>query len=281
MRTSRTTAVLGDRNIVANGTQLGGHVVIEDGVVIGALVRHPSVRTPRRVGDHRRRIDGVAGRAAVLQRHRRSRPAARPEHSSASSAAACADDVIRSLKRAYRIMFQSNLRAVEAIARVRAEIPAIPRGRALRGLHRALRARGVPVGSSPSPRRARAAAPLRCDGPALGRVGLIPCANGDSHAMQRIGLIAGNGRFPLLFARTARPRGRPWSRSRTKGRRRRSWRECVDTITWIKVGELGAIIRTLQAHGVRRAVMAGGIRKAALMESLRPRRARACASSPA
>jgi UDP-N-acetylglucosamine acyltransferase len=36
------------------------------------------------------------------------------------------DETVAVLKRAYRIMFQSNLRTGEAIARVRAEVPGVP-----------------------------------------------------------------------------------------------------------------------------------------------------------
>ena len=42
--------ILGDRNVVANGVQLGGHVTIEDGVVARRAGRHPPVRARRRVG---------------------------------------------------------------------------------------------------------------------------------------------------------------------------------------------------------------------------------------
>jgi DUF1009 family protein len=44
----------------------------------------------------------------------------------------------------------------------------------------------------------------------------------------------------------------------------------VDAVTWIKVGQLDAIVQAFHAQGVRRAVMAGGIRKTALMEHFAP-----------
>jgi UDP-2,3-diacylglucosamine hydrolase len=88
--------------------------------------------------------------------------------------------------------------------------------------------------------------------------------------MDRIGLIAGNGSFPLLFARMARDEGLAVVAVAHEGETPPELAEYVDHLTWIKVGQLETIIRTLQAHGVRRAVMAGGIRKAALMESFAP-----------
>jgi DUF1009 family protein len=88
--------------------------------------------------------------------------------------------------------------------------------------------------------------------------------------MERIGLIAGNGSFPLLFARTAREQGLAVVAVAHQGETPAELADCVEAITWIKVGQLDTIISTFQRHGVRRAVMAGGIRKAALMENFAP-----------
>jgi len=88
--------------------------------------------------------------------------------------------------------------------------------------------------------------------------------------MEPIGLIAGNGVFPLLFARTARAEGLAIVAVAHEGETPAELEQCVDHLTWIKVGQLDTIIRTFQGHGVRRAVMAGGIRKAALMEHFAP-----------
>lgn len=88
--------------------------------------------------------------------------------------------------------------------------------------------------------------------------------------MERIGLIAGNGAFPLLFARTAREEGVAVVAVAHEGETDPALAGEVASCTWIKVGQLDTIIRTFQAAGVRRAVMAGGIRKAALMEHFAP-----------
>ena len=88
--------------------------------------------------------------------------------------------------------------------------------------------------------------------------------------MESIGLIAGNGTFPLLFARTARAEGLGVVAVAHEGETPAELADCVDSITWIKVGQLDTIIRTFQARGVRRAVMAGGIRKASLMAHFAP-----------
>src|SRR5262245_58142429 len=88
--------------------------------------------------------------------------------------------------------------------------------------------------------------------------------------MERIGLIAGNGSFPVLFARTARQEGLAVVAVAHEGETSAELGDCVEHITWIKVGQLDIMIRTFLAHGVRRAVMAGGIHKAALMEHFAP-----------
>ncbi|HVN84437.1 MAG TPA: UDP-2,3-diacylglucosamine diphosphatase LpxI [Candidatus Binatia bacterium] len=88
--------------------------------------------------------------------------------------------------------------------------------------------------------------------------------------MERLGLIAGNGRFPVIFAETARAAGISVVAVAHEGETLSELSGLVDSITWIKVGELGRMIQTFQTHGVTRAVMAGGIRKAALMEHFAP-----------
>jgi DUF1009 family protein len=88
--------------------------------------------------------------------------------------------------------------------------------------------------------------------------------------MQRVGLIAGNGRFPLIFARTARAEGVEVVAVAHEGETLPELAGVVDAITWIKVGELGRMIGTFREAGIDRAVMAGGIRKAALLEHFAP-----------
>jgi DUF1009 family protein len=88
--------------------------------------------------------------------------------------------------------------------------------------------------------------------------------------MQRVGLIAGNGRFPMIFARSARAEGIEVVAVAHDGETLPELSELVNRITWVKVGELGRIIHTFQQAGINQAVMAGGIRKAALLEHFAP-----------
>jgi UDP-N-acetylglucosamine acyltransferase len=116
---------LGDRIIVANATQLGGHVVIEDGVVVGAS---SGIHQFVRLGE-----SAIIGAGSMVSQDvppfcnaTGDRARLHGLNSIGLKRRGLSDDVVQSLKRAYRLMFQSNLRAVEAIARVRAELPAIP-----------------------------------------------------------------------------------------------------------------------------------------------------------
>ncbi len=87
---------------------------------------------------------------------------------------------------------------------------------------------------------------------------------------ENIGLIAGNGQFPKLFAQTARAEGVRVIAVAHEGESLPGLDPLVEHLTWIKVGQIGTLVDTFLAHGVRRAVMAGGIHKAGLMEHFAP-----------
>src|SRR6185436_1874920 len=87
---------------------------------------------------------------------------------------------------------------------------------------------------------------------------------------ERIGLIAGNGRFPLLFAEAARRAGVEVVAVAHQSETPDAIANLVTECTWVRVGELGKIIRVLKAAGVQRAVMAGGIRKPRQLSDFRP-----------
>ena len=87
---------------------------------------------------------------------------------------------------------------------------------------------------------------------------------------ERIGLIAGNGRFPLLFAEAARRAGLEVVAVAHQHETPEEIANLVTQLTWVRVGELGKIIRTFKQAGVARAVMAGGIRKPRQLSDFRP-----------
>lgn len=88
--------------------------------------------------------------------------------------------------------------------------------------------------------------------------------------VETIGLIAGNGTFPLSFAREAKARGVAVAAVAHKGETLEALEAEVDSIVWVKVGQLGKMITAFQKAGVRRAVMAGGINKVRSLGAIRP-----------
>lgn len=85
-----------------------------------------------------------------------------------------------------------------------------------------------------------------------------------------IGLIAGNGRFPLIFAETARREGVRVVAVAHRGETDEAIEPLVSALTWVRIGELGKMIRTFRDAGVTRAVMAGGLSKAGVFRGGRP-----------
>ena len=87
---------------------------------------------------------------------------------------------------------------------------------------------------------------------------------------ERIGLIAGSGRFPVLFAQTASRRGVEVVAVAHRGETDGELEEAVAEIVWVRPGELEAIIQAFKRARVRRAVMVGGIAKPRLFKEIRP-----------
>jgi DUF1009 family protein len=88
--------------------------------------------------------------------------------------------------------------------------------------------------------------------------------------MEKIGLIAGNGIFPVLFAREARARGYCVVAVAHVGESRPEIDQAADSVDWIRVGQIAKLIGVFQRAGVRRAVMAGGIDKVRSLSRVRP-----------
>ena len=92
----------------------------------------------------------------------------------------------------------------------------------------------------------------------------------DPMADQKIGLIAGNGQFPILFAGIARQRGfevftAAYVNEADPGLDRLSAR-----IQWLHLGQVKRLIRFFKQHGIGRAVMLGGVRKTKLFTDVKP-----------
>ena len=88
--------------------------------------------------------------------------------------------------------------------------------------------------------------------------------------MQKIGLIAGNGNFPLAFAKAAKQKGLQVIAVAHEGETLPELAAAVDGIFWIKVGQLGRMIDIFKEQGVRDVLMAGGIKKTRLFGGSMP-----------
>lgn len=84
-------------------------------------------------------------------------------------------------------------------------------------------------------------------GPGLGQYGPV------------IGLIAGSKSLPFLFAREARRQGETVVAVGFEGETDPALAAEVDSMEWVRVGQLSRMIRALTSRGVRRCVMLGQI----------------------
>src|SRR4030042_6165774 len=87
---------------------------------------------------------------------------------------------------------------------------------------------------------------------------------------EKIGLIAGKGQFPLLFAQAAKNQGFQVIAVAHRGETDPGLEALVHRLHWVYVGQLGKIIRIFKKEGVSRAVLAGGITRGRLFREFRP-----------
>ncbi len=80
--------------------------------------------------------------------------------------------------------------------------------------------------------------------------------------MSTIGLIAGGGRFPLLFADSARRAGHEVVVAAFVNQTLPELERQVQAITWVKLGEFGKVAAALKRGGAESVVMLGGVAKA-------------------
>jgi DUF1009 family protein len=85
-----------------------------------------------------------------------------------------------------------------------------------------------------------------------------------------VGLIAGNGQFPILFAKAAKEQGVTVIAVGMDGETEPDIASYVDSYHLVKVGQLGKMIRIFQNASITKAAMAGGVRKTRLFGGARP-----------
>ncbi len=86
------------------------------------------------------------------------------------------------------------------------------------------------------------------------------------NSTQSIGLIAGNGRFPILFALAARRQGFRVFALAIKANASPLLHFCVDGLTWIRVSDVRTGFDYFKAQGVTQVIMAGQISQRTLFD---------------
>lgn len=117
--------IVGNRNVIANGATLGGHVIVEDHVIVGGLVGiHQFVR----VG-----TGSILGAGSMVSMDvppycnaTGDRARLRGLNLEGLRRRGFDKSTIAAIRRAYRIAFQSKLRTEDALRKIRQDIPAIP-----------------------------------------------------------------------------------------------------------------------------------------------------------
>jgi len=91
----------------------------------------------------------------------------------------------------------------------------------------------------------------------------------------KLGLIAGNGRFPFLLLDAARAQGLSVVVAAIREETdteidRRAAEDSGITVHWLSLGELSRLIEAFHAEGVSKAVMAGQVKHKQIFSSIRP-----------
>lgn len=86
----------------------------------------------------------------------------------------------------------------------------------------------------------------------------------------KLGLIAGNGKFPFLVLEAARAQGYEVVVAAIKEETFPEIERRGATVHWLSLGELSKLIETFQRAGVKRAVMAGQVKHKQIFSSIKP-----------
>jgi UDP-2,3-diacylglucosamine hydrolase len=86
----------------------------------------------------------------------------------------------------------------------------------------------------------------------------------------KLGLIAGNGRFPFLVLDAARAQGNEVIVAAIKEETDPAIESNGTKVHWLSLGELSKLIETFKAEGITRALMAGQVKHKQIFSSIRP-----------
>lgn len=89
-------------------------------------------------------------------------------------------------------------------------------------------------------------------------------------ATTKLGIIAGNGRFPFLVLEAARAQGYEVVVAAIKEETSPEIESRGVTVHWLSLGELSKLIETFRREGITRAVMAGQVKHKQIFSAIRP-----------
>ncbi len=87
---------------------------------------------------------------------------------------------------------------------------------------------------------------------------------------EKIGIIAGGGQFPHLFCQAAQKAGRKVYVAGHKGETAPDLEELADGFCWVKLGQLGKILKFFKTEGIFEAVFLGTITKTRIFRDIFP-----------
>ncbi len=86
----------------------------------------------------------------------------------------------------------------------------------------------------------------------------------------KIGIIAGSGQFPLLFIEAAKKEGRKTVLIAHRNETSDEAAEAADEVCWVKLGQLGKVIKFFHSQGVGESVLVGAITKTRIFRDILP-----------
>ncbi|MCC6542883.1 MAG: UDP-2,3-diacylglucosamine diphosphatase LpxI [Nitrospirae bacterium] len=86
----------------------------------------------------------------------------------------------------------------------------------------------------------------------------------------KLGIIAGDGRFPVIIADAARKSGYTIISIAHTGLTSPEIENASDRVYWTKLGQLSSLINILKKEGVTEAIMAGGVSKRLMFTNIMP-----------
>ncbi len=88
--------------------------------------------------------------------------------------------------------------------------------------------------------------------------------------IKSIGLIAGGGQFPLLFAKKASEKGYKVCTAAYINEASRELEKYTDEIEWLHLGQVGKLLKFFKKHNVKESVMMGSVKKTKIFTDIKP-----------